>query len=78
MHLLGLTLGVGAQMCFPSPQTNMPFLSIYLLAMEQDVEYGTSAVQTAYCLQQQAFLQVRGQKVLPGAGGPDVAEMAFL
>ncbi|NXP34996.1 HMHA1 protein, partial [Leiothrix lutea] len=57
MHLLGLTLGAGAQMCFPSPQTNMPFLSIYLLALEQDMEYGTSAVQAALTLQQQAFLQ---------------------
>lgn len=54
------------EMCFPSPQTNMPFLSIYLLALEQDMEHGTSVLQAALTLQHQTFLQVRGQKVLPG------------
>ncbi|NXB75579.1 HMHA1 protein, partial [Donacobius atricapilla] len=48
---------LGGEMCFPSPQTNMPFLSIYLLALEQDVEHGTSVVQAANTLQQQTFLQ---------------------
>ncbi|NXJ70544.1 HMHA1 protein, partial [Rostratula benghalensis] len=38
-------------------QTNMPFLSIYLLALEQDMEYGTSVLQAANTLQQQTFLQ---------------------
>lgn len=61
------------EMCFPSPQTNMPFLSIYLLALEQDMEHGTSVLQAANTLQQQTFLQVRGQKVLPGTGAPGVA-----
>ncbi|NXM87097.1 HMHA1 protein, partial [Oenanthe oenanthe] len=44
------------EMCFPSPQTNMPFLSIYLLALEQDMEHGTSVLQAANTLQQQTFL----------------------
>ncbi|NXA55865.1 HMHA1 protein, partial [Nothocercus julius] len=35
----------------------MPFLSIYLLALEQDMEYGTSVLQAANTLQQQTFLQ---------------------
>ncbi|NXN47875.1 HMHA1 protein, partial [Rhinoptilus africanus] len=38
-------------------QTNMPFLSIYLLALEQDMEHGTSVLQAANTLQQQTFLQ---------------------
>lgn len=49
-----------------SQETNMPFLSIYLLALEQDMEHGTSVLQAANTLQHQTFLQVRGQKVLPG------------
>ncbi|NXX35854.1 HMHA1 protein, partial [Nicator chloris] len=48
---------LGGEMCFPSPQTNMPFLSIYLLALEQDMEHGTSVLQAANTLQQQTFLQ---------------------
>ncbi|NXC10286.1 HMHA1 protein, partial [Orthonyx spaldingii] len=40
-----------------SPQTNMPFLSIYLLALEQDMEHGTSVLQAANTLQHQTFLQ---------------------
>ncbi|NXI48255.1 HMHA1 protein, partial [Galbula dea] len=39
------------------PQTNMPFLSIYLLALEQDMEHGTSVLQAANTLQNQTFLQ---------------------
>ncbi|NWT46349.1 HMHA1 protein, partial [Chroicocephalus maculipennis] len=38
-------------------QTSMPFLSIYLLALEQDMEHGTSVLQAANTLQQQTFLQ---------------------
>ncbi|NWH57948.1 HMHA1 protein, partial [Geococcyx californianus] len=38
-------------------QTNMPFLSIYLLALEQDMEHGTSVLQAANTLQHQTFLQ---------------------
>ncbi|KFV77652.1 Minor histocompatibility protein HA-1, partial [Struthio camelus australis] len=38
-------------------QTSMPFLSIYLLALEQDMEYGTSVLQAASTLQHQTFLQ---------------------
>ncbi|XP_010223535.1 PREDICTED: minor histocompatibility protein HA-1 [Tinamus guttatus] len=38
-------------------ETSMPFLSIYLLALEQDMEYGTSVLQAANTLQQQTFLQ---------------------
>ncbi|NWV15732.1 HMHA1 protein, partial [Ptilonorhynchus violaceus] len=45
------------ELCFPSSQTNMPFLSIYLLALEQDMEHGTSALQAASTLQHQTFLQ---------------------
>ncbi|NXR28950.1 HMHA1 protein, partial [Cinclus mexicanus] len=52
----GLAQNWGGEMCFPSPQTNVPFLSIYLLALEQDVEYGTSVVQAANTLQHQTFL----------------------
>lgn len=66
------------EMCFPSPQTNMPFLSIYLLALDQDVDHSSSVLQAANTLQQQTILQVRGQEVLPGAGGPGVAEVALL
>ncbi|NWU66727.1 HMHA1 protein, partial [Pterocles burchelli] len=43
--------------CFLVPQTNMPFLSIYLLALEQDMEHGTSVLQAATTLQHQTFLQ---------------------
>ncbi|KGL93966.1 Minor histocompatibility protein HA-1, partial [Charadrius vociferus] len=43
--------------CFLISQTNMPFLSIYLLALEQDMEHGTSVLQAANTLQQQTFLQ---------------------
>ncbi|NXO02367.1 HMHA1 protein, partial [Rhinopomastus cyanomelas] len=39
------------------PQANMPFLSIYLLALEQDMEHGTSVLQAASTLQTQTFLQ---------------------
>ncbi|XP_066192243.1 rho GTPase-activating protein 45 isoform X1 [Sylvia atricapilla] len=38
-------------------ETNMPFLSIYLLALEQDVEHGASVLQTANTMYQQAILQ---------------------
>ena len=47
-------------MHFLLSQTSMPFLSIYLLALEQDMEYGTSVLQTVNTLQHQTFLQVRG------------------
>ncbi|XP_063213891.1 rho GTPase-activating protein 45 isoform X1 [Chroicocephalus ridibundus] len=40
-----------------SQETSMPFLSIYLLALEQDMEHGTSVLQAANTLQQQTFLQ---------------------
>ncbi|KAM6396100.1 rho GTPase-activating protein 45 [Rhynochetos jubatus] len=40
-----------------SQETNMPFLSIYLLALEQDMEHGTSVLQAASTLQHQTFLQ---------------------
>ncbi|NWT23974.1 HMHA1 protein, partial [Cardinalis cardinalis] len=53
---LGLAQSRG-EMCFSSPQTSMPFLSIYLLALEQDMEHGASIVQAATTLQQQTFLQ---------------------
>ncbi|XP_015741765.1 rho GTPase-activating protein 45 isoform X2 [Coturnix japonica] len=38
-------------------ETSMPFLSIYLLALEQDMEYGTTVLQTVTTLQHQTFLQ---------------------
>ncbi|NWT04700.1 HMHA1 protein, partial [Mionectes macconnelli] len=53
---LGLHQGLRA-MCLPVSQTNMPFLSIYLLALEQDMEHGTSVLQAANTLQHQTFLQ---------------------
>ncbi|KAM6294791.1 rho GTPase-activating protein 45 [Aegotheles albertisi] len=40
-----------------SQETSMPFLSIYLLALEQDMEHGTSVLQAASTLQHQTFLQ---------------------
>uniref|UniRef100_A0A8C5UCG4 Rho GTPase activating protein 45 n=1 Tax=Malurus cyaneus samueli TaxID=2593467 RepID=A0A8C5UCG4_9PASS len=40
-----------------SQETNMPFLSIYLLALEQDMEHGMSVLQAANTLQHQTFLQ---------------------
>ncbi|KAM6041499.1 rho GTPase-activating protein 45 isoform 2-T3 [Chlamydotis macqueenii] len=40
-----------------SQETNMPFLSIYLLALEQDMEHGVSVLQAANTLQHQTFLQ---------------------
>ncbi|XP_010134765.1 PREDICTED: LOW QUALITY PROTEIN: minor histocompatibility protein HA-1, partial [Buceros rhinoceros silvestris] len=40
-----------------SQEANMPFLSIYLLALEQDMEHGTSVLQAASTLQNQTFLQ---------------------
>ncbi|KAM6310519.1 rho GTPase-activating protein 45 [Podargus strigoides] len=40
-----------------SQESNMPFLSIYLLALEQDMEHGTSVLQAATTLQHQTFLQ---------------------
>ncbi|XP_066061905.1 rho GTPase-activating protein 45 isoform X2 [Chamaea fasciata] len=40
-----------------SQETNMPFLSIYLLALEQDTEHGTTVLQAAITLQQQTLLQ---------------------
>ncbi|NWU49500.1 HMHA1 protein, partial [Dromas ardeola] len=52
------TVVLGLKMLpFLVSQTNMPFLSIYLLAMEQDMEHGTSVLQAANTLQQQTFLQ---------------------
>ncbi|NWW88468.1 HMHA1 protein, partial [Rhynochetos jubatus] len=49
-------LGLSVVRFLPS-QTNMPFLSIYLLALEQDMEHGTSVLQAASTLQHQTFLQ---------------------
>ncbi|NXG50903.1 HMHA1 protein, partial [Psilopogon haemacephalus] len=53
-HVLELDLRV---LCPLLSQTNMPFLSIYLLALEQDMEHGTSVLQAANTLQNQTFLQ---------------------
>ncbi|RLV73192.1 hypothetical protein DV515_00017166 [Chloebia gouldiae] len=39
-----------------SQETSMPLLSIYLLALEQDMEHGISVLQAANTLQQQTFL----------------------
>ncbi|XP_033926595.1 rho GTPase-activating protein 45 isoform X2 [Melopsittacus undulatus] len=40
-----------------SQEANMPFLSIYLLTLEQDTEHAASVLQAASTLQQQTFLQ---------------------
>ncbi|XP_057263419.1 rho GTPase-activating protein 45 isoform X2 [Pezoporus wallicus] len=40
-----------------SQEANMPFLSIYLLSLEQDTEHAASVLQAASTLQQQTFLQ---------------------
>ncbi|NXA81047.1 HMHA1 protein, partial [Thryothorus ludovicianus] len=53
----GFALEAHGEMCFPSPQTNMPFLSIYQLALEQDMEHRASVLQAANTLQHQTFLQ---------------------
>lgn len=62
MHSLELGLRV---LCSLLSQANMPFLSIYLLALEQDMEHGTSVLQAANTLQNQTFLQVRGAAASP-------------
>ncbi|NXK24553.1 HMHA1 protein, partial [Arenaria interpres] len=54
VHAAGLGLRVAPVLV---SQANMPFLSIYLLALEQDMEHGTSVLQAANTLQQQTFLQ---------------------
>lgn len=46
----------------------MPFLSIYSLALEQDMEYGISTVQASATLQNHTFLQVRGTHMHPRPG----------
>ncbi|OXB70892.1 UNVERIFIED_CONTAM: hypothetical protein H355_009231 [Colinus virginianus] len=38
-------------------ENSMPFLSIYQLALEQDMEYGTSVLQAVTTLQHQTFVQ---------------------
>ena len=42
----------------PAPQPHMPLLSIYSLALEQDLEFGHGMVQAAGTLQTQTFMQV--------------------
>lgn len=44
----------------PPPQPHMPLLSIYSLALEQDLEFGHSLVQAVGTLQTQTFIQVGG------------------
>lgn len=44
----------------PHPQPHMPLLSIYSLALEQDLEFGHGMVQAVGTLQTQTFMQVRG------------------
>lgn len=64
--------------CFLVSQTNMPFLSIYLLALEQDMEHGTSVLQAANTLQQQTFLQVRGRKAISEGSSPAAGQRGRL
>lgn len=64
--------------CFLVSQTNMPFLSIYLLALEQDMEHGTSVLQAANTLQQQTFLQVRGRKAVSEGSSPAAGQRGRL
>ncbi|CAM4700771.1 rho GTPase-activating protein 45 isoform X1 [Caretta caretta] len=45
-------------------EPHMPFLSIYSLALEQDMEYGATVVQTAATLQNHTFLQPLGVRRL--------------
>lgn len=40
------------------PQPHMPLLSIYSLALEQDLEFGHGMVQAVGTLQTQTFMQV--------------------
>lgn len=42
----------------PAPQPHMPLLSIYSLALEQDLEFGHGMVQAVGTLQTQTFMQV--------------------
>lgn len=42
----------------PTPQPHMPLLSIYSLALEQDLEFGHGMVQAVGTLQTQTFMQV--------------------
>lgn len=60
---------------FPSPsQPHMPLLSIYSLALEQDLEFGTNLVQAVSTLQTQTFVQVGAHEMYadpdihPGGG----------
>lgn len=50
----------------------MPLLSIYSLALEQDLEFGHGMVQAAGTLQTQTFMQVgcTGGEVAAGWGMP--------
>uniref|UniRef100_A0A674IH67 Rho GTPase activating protein 45 n=1 Tax=Terrapene triunguis TaxID=2587831 RepID=A0A674IH67_9SAUR len=45
-------------------EPHMPFLSIYSLALEQDMEYGAAVLQTAATLQNHTFLQPLGMRRL--------------
>lgn len=42
----------------PAPQPHMPLLSIYSLALEQELEFGHNMVQAVGTLQNQTFIQV--------------------
>lgn len=44
--------------CRPLPKPHMPLLSIYSLALEQDLEFGHGMVQAVGTLQTQTFMQV--------------------
>lgn len=44
--------------CRPLQKPHMPLLSIYSLALEQDLEFGHGLVQAVITLQTQTFMQV--------------------
>lgn len=57
------------------PQPHMPLLSIYSLALEQDLDFGHGMVQAAGTLQTQTFMQVgcAPAEVAAGQGRPSPA-----
>ena len=62
----------------PTPQPHMPLLSIYSLALEQELEFGHNMVQAVGTLQNQTFIQVgraggRAGGQAGGVPGPPVA-----
>lgn len=59
------------------PQPHMPLLSIYSLALEQDLEFGHGMVQAVGTLQTQTFMQVSWARGEVGWAGMSPAGSAL-